>query len=328
MNGVQIMKKITFENQVAIITGAGGGIGYALASELARRGARLLINDYGGNTYGGQATPQKIEEAAELLRQLGAEVVTDSTPVGTAAAAQIIVQKAVSAFGRVDMLLNNAGITLPGLITSHSEEEVEQHFRTNLLGPYLLTREVWPIMQNQQYGRILNTSSNAALGIGGNAAYGTSKAGLVGMTLDTALEGKPHGILVNAMMPTAFSRMIEQIPAPDFVNWFRKYMPAEKVAAAVSYFLSRESEVTGRVFAVGGGRVARVAFAEAPGWVDTEVTAEKIRDNFENIDDMSSLHVLSEQKEAMELFTDAFPFQGISLDQDAVIGAGSEKHHK
>lgn len=322
------MSQISFTGQVAIVTGAAGGIGYAIAEELAQRGASILVNDYGGDTYGNSGGGERAEQAASRLRDLGAKAVANGTAVGTPESAREIVDAALEAFGRVDILVNNAGVSLPGLITDHSDADVENHFRVNLLGPYALLRAVWPQMQKQGYGRILNTSSNSALGIGANAPYSTTKAGLLGLTLDAAIEGQPHGILVNAMMPTAFSRMIEQIPDATFVDWFRSNLPAAKVAKGVAYFLSAESAVTGRIFVVGGGRLGRIAFAEARGWMDGDISAEKVGERLGQIEDMTDAVIIDTQSDSMALFAEIFPFGGGSapaLDIGAVVGAGPVK---
>lgn len=312
------MPTLRFDDQVAIVTGAGGGIGYAVARELAARGARILVNDYGGDMYGTAGAADRAEQVAAELRDLGAEAVAEGTPVGTFDSARAIVGAAMQAFGRVDILVNNAGIALPGRITDYSEKRIETVFRTNLLGPYALVREVWPVMCKQNYGRILATSSNAAFGIGANAPYATTKAGLVGLTLDAAIEGKPHGILANAMMPTALTRLIEGIPDADFVAWFRRHFPPQKVALGILPLLGRDSGVTGRIYALGGGRIARVAFTEARGWVEPELTPELASQHIAEIEDMTDAVVLDNQQQSMGLFDEHFPFttdgSGPSLD--------------
>jgi NAD(P)-dependent dehydrogenase (short-subunit alcohol dehydrogenase family) len=265
---------------------------------------------------------------AEELRSLGADAVASDTAVGTPEAARTIVSAAMKAFGRIDILVNNAGISLPGLITDHDDADVETLFRTNLLGPYALLRAAWPVMREQGYGRVLSTSSNSAFGIGANGAYSTAKAALLGMTADAAIEGRPHGILVNAMMPTAFSRMIEQIPDPRFVEWFRDRLPASKIGTGVAYFLSRESTVTGRIFVVGGGRLSRVAFTEARGWNDAAHSAEQVADHLSQIESMDGAIVIDSQADSMALMGKAFPYADgsmPSLDLDAVIGAAGGK---
>ena len=205
---------------------------------------------------------------------------------------------------------------------SVDEARISAHFQTNLIGPYALVRAVWPVMRAQRYGRILNTSSNAAIGIGANAPYAATRAGMLGLTFDAAIEGREHGILVNAMMPAAYSRMIERIPDAAFVAWFREFLPAVKVAAVAAYLLSRCCRIAGRTLAVGGGRVARVAFAEGRGWFDPQISAESVAEHIAQATNMASPRVLNTQPDAMALLSQALPTRAPQLDRAAVVGAG------
>jgi len=320
------MPQFSFAGQVALVTGAAGAIGRAIATELALRGARVVVNDYGGDTAGVGASADRAEAVAAEIRALGVEAIANSDPVGSAESARAIVDTAMRAFGRVDILVNNAGIALPGLITDHADEQVDAVFRANLIGPYALARTVWPIMREQGYGRVLNTSSNSAFGLGANAPYSTTKAGLIGLTLDNAIEGKRHGILVNAMMPVALSRMIEQIPSPEFVAWFRRNFPADKVARGIIPLLAKESTKTGRIYVAGGGRLARVAFAEARGWVNPDITSELAAAHFAQADDMTDAVILDDHFSSMNLLHESFPFEATApqLDQNTVVGSGPQ----
>ena len=314
---------IRFDGQAAIVTGAAGGLGRSISRELARRGAAVLVNDYGGDVHGHGARPARAEEAAAAICAEGGRAVSDATAVGTPEAARAIVAHALEAFGRVDILVNNAGIARPLPIDETSDEQLELELRTNLLGPYALLRAVWPVMREQSYGRILNVSSNASLGIGNNASYATAKAGLIGLTLDAACEGKALGIFVNAVMPVAHTRMIEGIPDPNFVAWFRKYMAPEKVAAPLAYFLSRESQVTGRILSVGGGRVARVVFAENAGIIGVS-DAETAKARSDEALDVTKVRALESSFKELSLYSREFPFEGPgggpALDDRAVVG--------
>ena len=316
------MPVVEFDNQVAIVTGAGGGIGRAIALELARRGARVLVNDVPdeGAAQGGSST--LAEATAREIRETGGTAAVSAVPVGSFEAARTIIEQARSAFGRIDMLANVAGTALPGEITAFDDTQVGAHFQTNLIGPYALVRAVWPVMRAQRYGRILNTSSNAAIGIGANAPYAATRAGMLGLTFDAAIEGREHGILVNAMMPAAYSRMIERIPDAAFVAWFREYLPATKVAAVAAYLLSRCCGIAGRTLAVGGGRVARVAFAEGRGWFDAQISAESVAEHIVQATNMASPRVLNTQPDAMALLSQALPTRAPQLDRAAVLGAG------
>jgi NAD(P)-dependent dehydrogenase (short-subunit alcohol dehydrogenase family) len=317
--------RIDFTGQVAIVTGAGGGLGLAIARELASRGASVLVNDYGGTVQGEGGSAERAEAAAAALCAEGARAVANATAVGTPESARAIVAQAMDAFGRVDILVNNAGVARPCPFTTATDENLAHELRTNLLGPYALMRAVWDGMASRGYGRILNVSSNASFGIGHNTSYATAKAGLIGLTLDTAAEGKPLGIHVNAIMPVAYTRMIEGIPDPNFVAWFRKHMAPEKVAAAVAFFLSRESDVTGHILSSGGGRLSRIVFASTPGFVGA-TDAETARDHLRTALDTSRLQLIDSSAAELGLYSQVFPFEGQgdgpALAADAVVGAG------
>jgi NAD(P)-dependent dehydrogenase (short-subunit alcohol dehydrogenase family) len=316
---------IRFDGQVAIVTGAGGGLGFAIAQELARRGAAVLVNDYGGSVQGEGGSADRAEAAAAMLRADGGHAVANSIAVGTPESARAIVAHAMATFGKVDILVNNAGIARPCAFTDATDDNLALEFRTNLLGPYALMRAVWDGMAERRHGRILNVSSNATFGIGHNASYATTKAGLLGLTLDTAAEGKPLGIHVNVLMPVAYTRMIEGIPDPDFVAWFRKHMAPEKVAATVAFYLSRESDVTGHILSSGGGRLSRIVFASTPGFVGAK-DAETTRDHLGAALGTDQLHPIESSAAELALYSQVFPFDGQggkpALQADAVVGAG------
>ncbi|MEQ1808455.1 MAG: SDR family NAD(P)-dependent oxidoreductase [Terricaulis sp.] len=299
---------IRFDGQVAIVTGAGGGMGRAYATELAQRGARVVVNDYGGDMFGrGAGGAPTAEAVAEEIRVAGDNAVASSEPVGTAEAARAIVATAEEAFGRVDILINNAGISASGAIDVVSDERVENAYRINVIGPHHLVRAVWPGMRARSYGRILNIASNAALGMGATSAYAASKSGLIGLTFDIAQEGAAHGIQANALLPTAYSRMIEAVPDRLFVDWMREQLPPEKVAAVALFLVSAGSSVTGALFSTGGGRLARVAWTEADGVVDRELTAERVGDLIGCAHDMSASALVESQQDEIELYMRAFP---------------------
>jgi NAD(P)-dependent dehydrogenase (short-subunit alcohol dehydrogenase family) len=259
---------VRFDGRVALVTGAGGGMGRAYAIALAARGARVVANDYGGDMFGAGGSASYADAVVEEIRAAGGEAIGVDTPVGEAHDARKIVELALSAYGRLDILINNAGISAPGAIDALGDARVEAVLRTNLIGALHLMRAAWPTMSSQGYGRILNISSSAALGKGGSAAYAASKAGLIGLTLDAAQEGVAVGISANALLPTAYSRMIEAVPDRNFVAWMKTALAAEKIVPAVLYLLSDQSSATGRIFSAGGGRVARLAYVEAPGLTD------------------------------------------------------------
>lgn len=290
---------IRFDGQVAIVTGAGGGMGRSYALELARRGAAVLVNDYGGGVLGDQdGTPEPARAVVAEIEAMGGRAAPNGDAVGSAAAARSIVQAAIDTLGRIDILINNAGTALPGPFTGHSDEAVERHYFTNLIGGHHLMRAAWPHMSRQRHGRILNVSSNGVLGVGGNAPYAAAKAGMIGLTLDAAIEGKPLGIHVNCVMPVSYSRMIEQIPDPTTVAWFRDNCPPERVASAMAWFLSRDCMETGRILLAGGGRLSSLVMAETGEIFDRALDAEIVAQQHAEVFDESRLTVTHDQAEA------------------------------
>ncbi|MGF7150178.1 NAD(P)-dependent dehydrogenase (short-subunit alcohol dehydrogenase family) [Sphingomonas zeicaulis] len=290
---------INFAGQVAIVTGAGGGMGRGYALELARRGATVLVNDYGGSVLGGQdGSSAPAEAVANEITAAGGRALANARAVGSAASARAIVQAALDAFGRVDILINNAGSGIAGAFTAHDDAAIERHYATNLIGGHHLMRAAWVHMAAQGYGRVLNVSSNGALGVGCNAAYAAAKAGMIGLTLDAAIEGKPLGILVNAVMPTAYSRLIEQIPDPAVVAWFRDNLNARQVAAAMAWFVSRECTEAGRILLAGGGRLSSLIFAETGEVFDPGLCAEQVGRRIADVLDEGGLTPVHTQAEA------------------------------
>ena len=300
---------IRFDGQVAIVTGAGGGMGRAYALELARRGAQVLVNDYGGGVLGERnGTIEPAHAVVAEISAAGGKAAANGSAVGSADAARAIVQAALDAFGRIDILVNNAGTALAGLFTEHDDDQVERHHATNLIGGHHQMRAAWPRMAAQLYGRILNISSNGALGVGGNAPYAAAKAGMIGLTLDAAIEGRPLGILVNAVMPTSYSRMIEQIPDKATVDWFRDNLAPEQVAAAMSWFLSRNCNESGRILLTGGGRLSSLVMAETGEICDPAVSAETVANRLPAILDEARLTVVHNQAEAGARYFEHFPW--------------------
>ena len=290
---------IEFGGQVAIVTGAGGGMGRAYALELARRGACVVVNDYGGGVLGEQdGGPGPARAVTEEIIAAGGRAVASDHAVGSAQSARDIVATAIDAFGRIDVLVNNAGTGIAGAFTSHSDEAIERHYAVNLIGGHHLMRAAWPHMTAQRYGRVLNVSSNGALGVGGNAAYGAAKAGMLGLTLDAALEGRPLGILVNAVMPTAYSRLIEQIPDPATVAWFRDHLRPAQVAAAMVWFLSSGCTESGRILLTGGGRLSTLVFAETGEIFDPALAPETVAERFGEAADETILVPVHTQADA------------------------------
>ncbi len=300
---------IRFDGQVAIVTGAGRGMGREIALLLAARGASVLVNDYGGDPEGHAGTSGPAVAVVEEIRAAGGTAEADATTVGTSAGADAIVDTAFARFGRVDILVNNAGGSTIAPIDALDDEDIERVMRTNYWGAYLLVRRVWPHMRRQNYGRILNMCSSATLGIGTIAPYSSAKAAMIGLTCEAAIEGKTEGILVNGVFPAGYTRLAAK-SQEDARVWMEKHFAPSLVAQAVAYFVSREMTHTGEIYGVGGGRVSRIATFNNDGYFDRELTPEKVGEHMPEIRDLATAaHVGSSMEENMR-YTRWLPWTG------------------
>lgn len=254
-----------FEGRVALVTGAGDamGLGFAHARFLAERGARIVLNDFGGGTLG--LPEQGVEEgvaesAAERIRALGGEAIANAGDVADPATADAMVRSALDAWGRVDIVINNAGIASAQFFPNIDEAEMQRHMGVTLLGCIHTARAAWPHMQEKGYGRIVNTGSPACFG-NEVAAYASTKAGLFGLTRTAAILGAAHGITVNLLLPAAISRLTSLIPESEFKAHLQENFPSEAVAPLVAHLVSEACDVSGEAWLAGGGRFSRVVYA-------------------------------------------------------------------
>ncbi|WP_030913949.1 SDR family oxidoreductase [Streptosporangium amethystogenes] len=274
------MSELRFDGRVAVITGAGHGLGRSHALSLAERGAKVVVNDLGGALDGTGASTGPAADVVELIRKNGGEAAVSTDNVATPEGAKAIVQTAIDAFGRLDIVVNNAGILRDKSFGKMSVEEFDQVLAVHVRGSFLVSREAFPYLKEQGYGRIVNTSSPAGLfGNFGQANYSTAKMGLVGLTKTLGIEGARAGIKANAIAPIAWTRMTEELLPAEFEAKFT----AERVSALVTFLAHEACETSGEVFSVGGGRIARVFVAEGPGWRQDDHTVEDIRDNWQAI---------------------------------------------
>ena len=205
-----MQQSLSFEGQVAIVTGAGGGLGREHALALARRGAKVLVNDLGGAVDGSGRSVSAAQAVVDEIRAFGGEAMANGASVTDFAAVQAMVQQAIDAWGRVDILINNAGILRDKSFAKMELEDFRQVVDVHLMGAVHCCKAVWPIMQAQNYGRIVMTTSSSGLyGNFGQSNYGAAKMALVGLMQTLALEGAKYHIHVNALAPTAATRMTE-----------------------------------------------------------------------------------------------------------------------
>mgnify|MGYP000220383701 CR=1 FL=1 len=297
------MPDLRFDERVVIITGAGGGLGRAHALELARRGARILVNDPGSAVDGTGSSTFAADRVVEEITALGGIAAPNHDSVATSEGGQAIVQAALDAFGRVDVLINNAGILRDKAFHQMDAAMIDSVIDVHLKGALFVSQPAFRAMRAQGYGRIVNTSSASGLfGNFGQANYGAAKAGLAGLTRVLAIEGAGHGIRVNAIAPVASTRMTQDILG-DLVA---KVAP-ETVSPLVAFLAHEDCPVNGHVYSVAGGRIARIMVVETHGVVLTENTPEAIRDQLPQIDelDVSEYHEPSSLEDEMAIIAKA-----------------------
>ncbi|GAA0327960.1 SDR family oxidoreductase [Actinoallomurus spadix] len=277
------MAELRFDGRVAIVTGAGQGLGRQHALELAARGAKVVVNDLGGALDGTGASSGPAADVVAEIKKNGGEAVASTDNVATTEGAEAIVRAALDAFGRVDIVVNNAGILRDKSFKNMSPEEFDQVIAVHLRGSFLVTHAAWPHLREQAYGRVVMTSSPAGLfGNFGQANYSAAKMGLVGLTKTLAAEGAKYGIRVNAIAPVAWTRMTEDL----FPAEFKERLSVEHVTPLVAWLAHESNESTGETYTVGGGRVARVFVAEGPGFTKKDgLSVEDVRDNWQQINE-------------------------------------------
>jgi NAD(P)-dependent dehydrogenase (short-subunit alcohol dehydrogenase family) len=275
------MADIGYDGKVAIITGSGGGLGKEHALELARRGARIVINDLGGSVSGEGHTDGPAHATAQEINDLGGEAVADTNSVATPEGGKAIVQTALDAFGTVDIVVNNAGILRDKTFHNMTPELLEPVIDVHLKGAFYVTQPAYVIMREKGYGRIINTSSNSGiLGNFGQSNYGAAKMGLVGFTRVLANEGRKHNIKANAIAPVAKTRMTEEL-----LGAFGDALDPKLVTPVVCWLASAECDTTGEVFSTAGGIVSRFFIGLTPGYYNGALTVEDVRDHWAEIRD-------------------------------------------
>ncbi len=260
----QQAEDIRFDDRVAIVTGAGAGLGRAYAIELARRGAKVVINDLGGARDGTGSGSEAADRVVEEIKALGGEAVANYDSVATPEGGQAIVDTAINAFGRLDVLINNAGILRDKTLVKMEPEQWDAVMDVHLKGAYNVTRPAFVKMRDNRYGRIVMTTSAAGLfGNFGQTNYSAAKMGLIGLMNTVKLEGEKHNIKVNTIAPVAATRLTEDILPPDL---FERLRP-EFVAPIVLYLCSEQCPISGSIYNAGMGYFSRAAVVSGPGTV-------------------------------------------------------------
>lgn len=270
-------EELRFDGRVAVVTGAGRGLGRSYALLLARRGAHVLVNDLGADVTGRGSDAGPARTVVAEIEAAGGSATASVASVASAEGARSIIGDALARWGRIDVLINNAGPgSEPSTIDQVDEAELRRMFEVHVYGALFTIGAAWPHMADNGYGRILNTSSSGAFGLTGEYAYTGAKAALLGVTKALAVDGEALGIKVNAVLPIAYTRLVELVPDEAVREWMRSTFQPDHVAAVAVALVHENVPFTGEVLSAGGGRVARAFFGVVPGLWDTSITPERV----------------------------------------------------
>ncbi|WP_297726563.1 SDR family NAD(P)-dependent oxidoreductase [Mycobacterium sp.] len=307
--------ELRFDDQVAVITGAGGGLGKQYALLLASRGARVVVNDTGGSVTGDGSNVAAAHAVAEEIGQRGGRAVPDTHSVTTPEGGQAIVDTALGTWGRLDIVVNNAGIVGDAPFADMTADRLEPLIDVHLKGAFYVTRPAWTVMRERRYGRILNTCSAAGiLGAEHMSNYGAAKTGLIGLTRVLAAEGAGHDIKVNAIAPIAYTRMLAhsvdgvtgrpavdgtgredeataQAVLDDLVGQYLQRIDPALVAPVAAFLTHRHCPVSGEIYTVGAGHVARFFIGRTKGFYRPGLSIEDVRDHLDEIRDQAGYTV-------------------------------------
>jgi NAD(P)-dependent dehydrogenase (short-subunit alcohol dehydrogenase family) len=299
------MAEMRFDGQVAVVTGAGRGLGREYARLLAARGARVVVNDLGGSVTGAGSGDGPAETTAQEINDQGGQAISDIHTVVTPEGGQAIIDTALEAWGRVDILVNNAGTVDPAPFEDVTDERLTPLMDVHLRGAFNVTRPAWKLLRASGYGRVINTCSAAGiLGAERMANYGAVKTGLIGLTRVLAAEGAGAAIKVNAVAPIAATRMLdhsmadfadpaERAAVDEVMKPFREKLDPALVAPVVAFLAHRDCPVSGEIYTVGAGHVAQFFIGRTRGYQHPQLSLEHVHAHLDEIRDRTHYTVPS-----------------------------------
>lgn len=291
---------ISFDGRTAIVTGAGGGLGRSYAIELARRGARVVVNDLGGSVDGTGGGTRAADVVVDTIVAAGGEAVANYDSVATPESGSAIVQTALDRYGSIDVVVNNAGILRDRSFANMEQTEIDAVLDVHLRGAFHVSQPAFRHMKEEGYGRFVFAASNAGiLGNFGQANYGAAKMGLVGLSNVLAIEGMKYGIKSNVIAPVAKTRMTEDLLGP-----FADLVDPDQVMPMVVYLCSEANEFTHEIFSAGGGRYARFFVGLNQGWFAGKAavpSVEEVADHIDSIRDITDFQVLGSATDELTL---------------------------
>jgi hypothetical protein len=281
------MSELRFDDRAVIVTGAGRGVGRSHALAFAARGASVVVADLGGGLDGSGSSSDPADEVVKEIEAAGGEAVACYASVAEEAGAASIVEAALDSFGRVDVVVNNAGIAAPlDWIENLTPADYRRMVEVHHLGTVYVTKAAWPHMMAAGYGRVVNTTSEGAIGtVPKNSSYGSAKGAVLGFTRTVALDGSRCGIRVNAVLPRASTRMSTPdilghvYDAPGDAFGSMSQFAAELVSPAAVFLAHESCDLNGELLVAGGGRVLRLALVESQGFASEELTPELVAEN-------------------------------------------------
>ena len=282
---------ISFKDKVAIVTGAGGGLGRCHALQFAERGAKVIVNDLGGSVDGSGGSSEAADKVVEEIKAMGGDAISNGSSVTDKAGVKKLVDDAMAAYGRIDILVNNAGVLRDKSFAKITLDDFEFVVDVHMMGSVYCTKAVWPIMVEQKYGRIVMTSSSSGIfGNFGQSNYGSAKMGVVGLMNTLRIEGQKNNIKVNSLVPVAATRMTENLGMPDAV--FDSLKP-ESVSPAV-IFMSSEDAPDGVMISAGAGvfAMAEIVHSEGIALKGDDLNADMLAEKWSEASDMTNSKAL------------------------------------